>query len=159
MTVKKAIIITFCVGLLMGVALFASRIPGARRAAFQISCVHNMKLLGMALHQYADENEGHFPDSWAQLHPEFLGDDLTYISQVFRCPERRHDTESSSYIATQIDDQFFETVSYVLVPGRKTKDGPNTVLAYETGDNHSGIGHAEVYVDGHCGWNPPTNYP
>jgi hypothetical protein len=159
MTVKKAIGITFCIGLLMGVAIVASRIPGARRAAFQISCVHNMKLLGMALHQYAADNAGRFPDTWDQLYPEYLSDDLTYISEVFRCPEQRRDIDSASLAAPSIDDQFFETVSYVLVPGRTISDGPNVALAYEAGDNHSGIGHAELYVDGHCGWNPPANYP
>jgi len=159
MTVKKAIVSAFCIGLLMGVALFVSQIPGARREVRQIGCVHNLKLLGMALHQYAIENAGRYPDTWNQLYPEFLSDDLTYVSEVFRCPEQRRDKDSASWVATAINDPFFETVSYVIVPGRRRSDGPNTILAYEAGDNHLGIGRAELYVDGHCGWNPPANYP
>jgi hypothetical protein len=51
-----------------------------------------------------------------------------------------------------------ERSTYVLVSGLRPTDDKDTVLAYEKGDNHGGIGHSVLYLDGRGGWDPPSNW-
>jgi hypothetical protein len=149
MTVKKAITVSCCVVPLLALVPLAIHYNMVHREVQQTLCVHNLKLLGMALHQYADDNEGEFPHAWSGLYPEYLGKDPVYVIEVFHCPLHSRSKEPD---AASIDEEFFNTSDYVLVPGGTMGDDKDTVLAYEREDNHSAKGRAVLYVDGRCGW-------
>ena len=94
--------VLYCV-LGAGIALLGARaavgVHRAREQARQVMCVHNLKVLSMALDYYARENDGLFPDSWAALmaYPDTGLADLEFANQALVCPafrrryKREHD--------------------------------------------------------------------
>jgi hypothetical protein len=152
MTRRRKVAVVVIVLVLAGFAgCFVSALSRARFAARQTMCVHNLKLIAMQLRMYADEHDGAFPDKWSTLaayHEVAVSDML----EIFVCPEqiRRYTVSSPA----DID----ELSSYVLVPGLRMTDDKDTILAYEKGDNHGGIGHSVLYLDGRGGWDPPSNW-
>ena len=122
-------------------------------------CVHNLKILSIALNGYADEHEGQFPDSLSALYPEW-GMDLG----VFICPELRkkykrergipHPFTSDDPTSAEID----ALCSYAYVPGLSPDGNKDTVIAYEKEDNHFGKGRSLLYLDGRGAWEPPEHW-
>lgn len=152
MTRKRKVAVIIIVLLLAGFAgCFVSALKRARFVARQTMCVHNLKILALQLRMYADDHDGAFPDKWSTLvaYPEFGGSD---ILEIFVCPEQRR-----RYKVTGPED-VDERSSYALVPGLHITDDKDTILAYEKGDNHGGIGHSLIYLDGRGAWDPPSNW-
>ncbi len=142
-------------GLLLGVH---NRLQNARRDMNRTLCVHNLKMIAMALDRYADEHEDRYPSQLSQLYPKYLTN-----PQCLVCPEIRADNKkkrgaplpfSKEPSAEEIDS----LSSYTLVPGLTKADGKNTVIAYEKKDNHGGMGRSLLYIDGHGAWEPPENW-
>jgi hypothetical protein len=153
MTRKRKTAVVIIVLVVAGFAgCFVSALKRARFAARQTMCVHNLKIIAQELRMYADEHDGAFPDKWSTLlaYAEFGASD---ILEIFVCPEQRR-----RYKVTGPED-VDERSSYVLVPGLRTTDDKDTILAYEKGDNHGGIGHSVLYLDTRGGWDPPSNFP
>ena len=149
MTGRRKVAVVIIVLVLAGFAgCFVSALNRARFVARQTMCVHNLKLIAMQLRMYADEHDGAFPDKWSTL----VADLNIGSFEIFVCPQqiRRYTVSSPA----DID----ELSSYVLVPGLHMTDDKDTILAYEKGDNHGGIGHSVLYLDGRGGWDPPSNY-
>ena len=151
MTVRRAFIAAFLIGLLIGGVSFSAHFAWVRHETQQTLCAHNLKLVSGSLHRYARDHNGRLPKVWSELYPDYLGTDPNYIREVLQCPTLLRKTDLADQ--APIKPEFFETVDYVLIPGRTLSDDSDTVLAYERGSNHWDTGHAELYVDGRAAWN------
>ena len=160
MTRKRKTAVVIIVLVVAGFAgCFVSALSRARFAARQTMCVHNLKLLGLPLKMYADEHDGAFPDKWSTLisDPDFFSSDMF---EVFVCPmhSKRYEKEHGVPLTVTGPEDVDERSSYVLVPGLHMTDDKDTILAYEKGDNHGGIGHSVLYLDTRGGWDPASNW-
>lgn len=136
--------------------LFA--LEDTRQEVRRTLCVHNMKMLAMALDQYAEEHEGRLPDSISELYPKYI-----YEMEVFICPEvqrqcRRERGLTHPFSQEPSPDEIDRLSSYILVPDLSAGDDADTVLAFEKEDNHSGMGRSVLYLDGCGAWEPPENW-
>jgi len=160
MTRRRSVAVLIIVLLLAGFAgCFVSALNRARFAARQTMCVHNLKVIAIQLRMYADEHDGAFPDKWSTLVTYLQTTTPEWLDQ-FVCPEqsRRYEKEHGVPYTVTGPEDVDERSSYVLVPGLRMTDDKNTILAYEKGDNHGGIGHSLIYIDGRGGWDPPSNW-
>jgi hypothetical protein len=135
---------------------FFSYLDYVRRETRQTMCVHNLKLLALQVRLYADEHDGALPDKWSTL-----VEDLNIGSfEIFVCPaqSRQHELEYGAPYTVSGAEDVDERSSYALVPGLHISDDKDTILAYEKGDNHGGIGHSLIYLDGRGAWDPPSNW-
>jgi len=155
---RKVVLLIVVVGLAAFAVNLAFAINRARRAARRIGCVHNLKLIALQLRMYADEHDGAFPDSWSTLITDLEISPDSF--EVFVCPEqRRRYTETYGVPVTMAGPKDIDQrSSYVLVAGLHITDDKDTIIAYEKGDNHGGIGHSVLYLDGRGGWDPPSNW-
>ncbi len=144
-----------------GLAVFVLYAAGRTRQKVRMTmCVHNLKVIGLRLRLYADEHDGAFPDTWSALVTHLEITDPDSLDDVFVCPELggyHYRKRGRSHTVTGPDD-IDECSSYVLVGGLHTTDDKDTILAYEKGDNHGGVGHSVLYIDGRGGWDPPGNW-
>lgn len=138
------------VAVLLGVGCLKRRIDAARVQTQQTLCVHNLHFMANALHRYAADHEGKFPERFSQLYPEYL----TTV-EVLVCPEVARRETGRADAGKLTADALDALCSYELAPGRRIDDPAETLLAWERGDYHGGRGHSVLYVDGRGGWDPP----
>jgi hypothetical protein len=157
---RKTAVVTIVLVVAGFAGCFVSALNRARFEARQTMCVHNLKLLGLPLKMYAEKHDGAFPDKWSTLisDPDLFSSDML---ELFVCPmhSKRYEKEHGVPYTVSGRDDVDECSSYVLVPGLHMTDDKDTILAYEKGDNHGGIGHSVLYLDTRGGWDPPSNYP
>jgi prepilin-type N-terminal cleavage/methylation domain-containing protein/prepilin-type processing-associated H-X9-DG protein len=95
------------------IAILASMLlpalSGAKESARRISCVNNMRQLGLSQQMFADDNEGQFTPRKAPFWPERL---LSYYvnTNLLHCPSDIAAHERS-YIVNGWNDYFHETLS------------------------------------------------
>ena len=95
------------------IAILASMLlpalSGAKESARRISCVNNMRQLGMAEQMFADDNEGRFTPRQTPFWPERL---LSYYvnSNLLHCPSDSP-AHQRSYIINGWNDYFAETMA------------------------------------------------
>ena len=118
---KKAGI--FCGYLCLALWTLFCGMPGlgqAREKARRISCKSNMKQIGLALVQYAEENAGAYPpDLRTLIETDYLTDE-----SIYRCPSRRRPNPEFS------DYQY-------LGKGRQCED-PAFPILHDLPKNHPG---------------------
>jgi predicted Zn finger-like uncharacterized protein/prepilin-type processing-associated H-X9-DG protein len=126
-------------------AVMAPSLGGARQAANQVKCASNLRQIGIAILLYANDNQGHYPDSLDQL---LLTQDIT--APVFVCPSSKDSTATGATtqaIATNLNTGGH--LSYVYVgKGLTNSAGPTTIVAYEPLSNHANTGSNVLYGDG-----------
>ncbi len=130
----------------------------ARHSTRQTLCVHNLKMLATGLKLYADEHDGRFPDRLSALSPKYIPG-----LECLICPEAqsvcmRDHGVPHPFPPSPDPDTIEKLSSYAYVPGLKTSDPADTVIAYERVDNHFGRGRSLLYLDGHGAWEPPKNW-
>jgi prepilin-type N-terminal cleavage/methylation domain-containing protein len=95
------------------IAILASMLlpalAGAKESARRISCVNNMRQLGLSEQMFADDNEGQFAPRMAPFWPERL---LSYYanSNLLHCPTDAADHQRS-YIVNGWNDYFHDTLN------------------------------------------------
>ena len=95
------------------IAILASMLlpalAGAKESARRISCVNNMRQLGLSQQMFADDNDGQFAPRKAPFWPERL---LPYYvtSNLLHCPTDAANHERS-YIVNGWNDYFHETLN------------------------------------------------
>ena len=124
--------------LVLPAGLLLPALARARGQARRAQCLSNLKQIGLGCHMYAQDNQEKFPDKLSQLHDRYVAD-----PDLFRCPS----VEGLAVTEANIDE-----ASYVLVPGKRSIDPADAVLAYEKEDNHGGDGANVLFVDGHVRW-------
>jgi hypothetical protein len=163
MTRRRKVVVAALVGVLIGFTVacvrFTRYVRFVRRDVRQTLCVHNLKMLALQLKMYAEEHDGAFPDKWSTLvsDTDLFPPDML---EIFVCPagSREYEKEHGVPLTVSGPEDVDERSTYVLVSGLRPTDDKDTVLAYEKGDNHGGIGHSVLYLDGRGGWDPPSNW-
>ena len=121
--------------------IFAVMVPTmgmARQTANRVKCASNLRMIGLELVTYANQNGGKFPDTIEEL---IASGNIT--SAVYDCP-----VTSASPPVTSSPQALVGQVEYVYVgKGLTNNAGPTTVLAYEPLTNH-GDGSNMLYADG-----------
>ncbi len=117
-------------GVAMWIQVIAYReINGADRNARSAECQANLRNLGVAIRDYAQNDpEGAYPDDLSRLNePQSAG-----AAQLIHCPA--DSTKQGRY-------------SYV--PGYSLSSDSDSVVAFESPTNHEGRGGNVLYQDGH----------
>ena len=138
----------FMIAILAGILLPA--LSQAREKARRISCVSNLKGIGLAIRMYSQENKEQFPDKngaegWEMLRS---GGYLENV-KMYTCP-------SANTVSRDGEKLTEENVSYVYVGGHKESDDGNTIIAYDNPKNHNKYGNilfADGRVSGYAGAN------
>ncbi len=113
----------------------------SRGMARRAECLSNLKQIGLGLHMHAMDHNEAFPEDIRVLYP-------TYISsaKIFKCP-------SDESISDIKEITRGTRISYVYVPGLTTKDGSDSIVAYDASpDFHGGEGRDVLFLDGHVKW-------
>jgi hypothetical protein len=152
---KKVVLFVVAVTLAAFAVNLAFAISRAKRTERQIHCVHHLKLIAMQLRMYADKHDGAFPDTWSRLVTDLQISPDAF--DIFVCPNLSREYKKTHGVPSGPED-IDELSSYVLVSGLHITDDKDTIIAYEKGDNHGGIGHSVLYLDGRGGWDPPSNW-
>lgn len=116
----------------------------AREKARIATCVNNLKQLGLALRMYAGDNDDIFPESLADLYPD-------YITQprVFYCPGEYYvGAGEGEYLAPKTFDP--SKISYTYTPGLTEEANPGEIIVIDKSpSNHKGKVLNILYIDGH----------
>ena len=123
-------------------AMFLPALSMARESARRISCVNNLKQIGLALRMYSDIYDGHFPPYDGAKGLDLLRSEGFISSKVCVCPSSNIAPAAPGEPLTE------ETVSYEYFGGHTEDDSVDTILACDKPDNHENFGNI-LFLDGH----------
>lgn len=142
-------------------AMLLPALGGAKRKAIQISCVNNLRQLGMALRLYADDNQSQFPlrrggsDVWFERTTNY------YASRkLLRCPTEPLDSPRSYLINGWNDwfkdnlseEEFGQYMNYQWPAGMKDVNIPEPSETIVLGEKRYGSGHVHMdFMQGSAG--------
>ncbi|MBI3008747.1 MAG: DUF1559 domain-containing protein [Candidatus Omnitrophica bacterium] len=129
----QALVIIAIIAVLAAVLL--PSLSSSRESARRSSCVSNLHQLGLALHQFAMDHHGKFPNNLEEL----LTNYLSGARRVFICPTSTDTVESGA-------------ISYVYIPGLTEQAPLDTIIAYCRWGNHKEDGTNVLYLDGSTKW-------
>ena len=128
----------------MIVLAFLPPLGSAKERARRIACNSNLRQIGIALVQYADDNDGFFPDkSGAEGFEQLrVGDYLTDYS-VYRCPSSKTQKGENNQKLSE------ENVSYIYKGGLKCSQAEDlgTAIVWDKLENHRDYGNV-LFNDG-----------
>lgn len=156
-SIKWILAMSIVMAVCLAAAFILVRLGQAREDVRLILCVHNLKLMGLSLEQYAKEHGGAYPQRISELAPYLPG------LEVLVCPEARRQFEKKHSIPYPLSErsspeEIDALSSYAMVPGLSVQSPPDTVAVYEKNDHLPGRGYGLLYRDGHAAWEPPEKW-
>jgi prepilin-type N-terminal cleavage/methylation domain-containing protein/prepilin-type processing-associated H-X9-DG protein len=102
-TLVELLVVIAIIGVL--VALLLPAVQAARAAARRAHCANNMRQIGLAIHQYCDAHNGHFPLMMHDIDPKDLKQTWIYVLAPYMesvdairlCPEDLKRIENPAY--------------------------------------------------------------
>ena len=113
-----------------GGAVLRRAIRPPRGGCGRSHCGSNLQQIGLACHMWADENDGKYPDSLAQLMPLYVDNPKLYICRTAR-------------------GKGLPGPHYRYVPGLVATTPGDHILAYEDPANHGAGSFYVLFADAH----------
>jgi len=139
------------VGVLAALAvLLSTGLRQGQESGRRCSCMSNVRFLGLAATQYAEEHGGRYPNDLVVL----LQEGYLPALYSFICPssgKRPRDELWDRDPKTITSEELAEFNCYVLVPGARPTWPGNLIIIHEK-DNHWGAGRNCWFNDGHVKW-------
>ena len=142
-SITEKVLILLIIFLLAGILLPSGPRKTSWGKAYRISCISNLKQIGLAIRMYSQENKGEFPPYDGARGLEMLrsGGYLENV-KMFTCPS----TTDSITDNFEITDQ---NCSYGYQGGLNENSPVDTPLAWDKPNNHSRYGNI-LFCDGHA---------
>ncbi len=165
-TLIELLVVIGIIGLMVAIA--APALQKAKTTAKRVSCISNLKQIGLSVHAYAQSNNEWFPwncTSQMSSYPERipLPEALGLNSKIFKCPnenENLFETEGTSYIWNwmlielpgngRIGQNKYDTAPYGGLVGAESFP-----IMFDAGSYHGKKGNGNavnvLFADGHVG--------
>ena len=123
------------------ITIFMAGLTVSRKSAVKISCMNNLKQIGLALRMYSSVNDGEFPDKNGKAGLLMLvNSGFLENKALFRCPASRRTGSSGSNAEAEI--------SYCYAGGMNEASSVDSAIVMDRADNHDKFGNI-LFVDGH----------
>lgn len=132
----------------LAVSIILPALNRARETANRVKSASNLRQIGIAMYQYADQHEGKFP---ATLGDVAIAGDLS--ADVFVSPSSNTAAPGNVVDKQKLAEWVNESSDFVYLGAGKTNHAsPEDVLAYEKPDIHGHDGFNVLFGDGHIEW-------
>ena len=140
-------IVTGIVGSVFLSALLLPNLTSERVGARKITCIQNLKQIGLAIRMYAQENKGQYPDKNNAEGLEMLrAGGYLENPQMYTCPTTNRNPDRYAKDGERLTEK---SVDYFYIGGYNESTPPDIAIAYDKPtNNHHGYGNI-LFADGH----------
>jgi len=149
---RKRSRVVLWVGLAVGTGALLAIFVGVswtRASAKRSACWHNLRSVCIAMHLYADENDGDFPISRDLLYPQYTDNLRTLLCPAD--PRGYYDRPRPEPL-----EQLEQWSSHVYLPGQACDLPGSFIVMYDKPGNHWGGGINVAHIDASVEWWPSS---
>ena len=150
--VRATVIVAAYIALIIAVVVVSDCLNWGNYS-WRMACLTNIRHVGMACRQYADDHEGRYPASFGAL----LKEGYLTTTTVFFCPSILTEPPAdfpADFKAAPLDalNRIDEASDYVLLHGVDGHTDNDVIVVYERDGAHEGEGRSVFFADGHVRW-------
>ncbi len=142
-------LVTVIVGFVFLITILCPKLNSERVGARKITCINNLKQIGLAIRMYSQENKGQYPDKNNAEGLEMLrAGGYLENPQMYTCPTTNRITHADRYArdGEMLTEKY---VDYFYIGGYNESTSPDIAIAYDKPtNNHHGYGNI-LFADGH----------